>query len=697
MTSEIPDFMSNPALLKRIEELKGLEDFPVPRGPAMALIRLTQREGTSLAVVAHALKADPTLSVRVIRVANGAGSAEHGPLVSLRDAANVLGVPAVRSLALGFSLMSTYRSGLCRNFDYPRFWSQSVARAVAMQLLAAAREGCPVADAFSIGLLAGVGELVLATLFPTPYAELLQHPAGKAGLSQREQEAFAVTHAALAASLLLDYNLPEVCASALESTEAVTGKHQAPAVSAARQMMALADHIGAICVAAPTEWHALMPRLFDLGSLLSLEAEALIALCNRVAHEWREWGGQLELETGPMPRFEQRDAVPAHDVLPGVPPSDGPNLVPNLAPNLAPNFAPNLAPDSPLDTALDTPPVARPDASPGIDPGPGAATAGLQPLCILVVGDDARVRKPVCSLLRDAGQQAVEAANGRQGLAMAIELQPQIMLVDLLATGVDGLELTRNLRQFKAGRCIYVMVLAARDDDEKLLAAFASGADACLTLPLAPRVLAAHLLAGGRMAGLQAEFEREQEAVRRISAELAVSNRHLQEVGMTDILTGCPNRRHAMDRMQQEWAMALRSQRPLACMVIDIDNLKRINEAHGHEAGDNVLKLVASAFKGELRAQDVLARSGGDEFLVICPDTTLEAALACAERIRISVETLPVVGGAPPLRGSVSIGVAVREATMAGPDTMIRLADESAYLAKRRRNAVVTVQSSATL
>ena len=672
MTSEIPDFMSNPALLKRIEELKGMEDFPLPKGPALALIRLTQREGTSLAVVAHALKADPTLSVRVIRVANGVGGTEQGPVVSLRDAANVLGVPAVRSLAMGFSLMETYRSGQCRNFDYAHFWSRSLARAVALQLLAAGRQGCPVADAFSVGLLAGVGQLVLATLFPTPYAELLQHPDGRKSLYVREQQAFAVTHAVLSASLLLDYNLPEVCASAVESPEPVAGNQQAPAVAAAQQVLALADHIGAICVAAPAEWHALMPRLFELGAHLAFEPDTLIALCDRTAHEWREWGTQLGIETGPMPHFDHGAAVPVSAAAPSVV-AHATSAVASGAATLAPSGAPSSTP------------VAM----------AGTVAARIGNTCILVVGDEVRVRRPVCSMLGESGHQVFEAASGRQGLAMAIELQPQIMLVDLLAAEVDGLELTRTLRQFKAGRSIYVMLLAAQDDDEKLVAAFTAGADACLALPLKPGVLAAHLLAGQRMASLQDEIAREQEEIRRISAELAVSNRQLQEVGMTDILTGCPNRRYAMDRLQQEWAMALRSPRPLAYMVIDIDNLKQVNDAHGHDAGDTVLKLVASAFKGELRAQDVLARSGGDEFLVICPDTTLEAALACAERMRAAVEMLPVVGGAQPLRGSVSIGVAVRDATMQDPDALIRVADESAYLAKRRRNAVATVQSSA--
>ena len=109
---------------------------------------------------------------------------------------------------------------------------------------------------------------------------------------------------------------------------------------------------------------------------------------------------------------------------------------------------------------------------------------------------------------------------------------------------------------------------------------------------------------------------------------------------MTDMLTGCPNRRYAMDRINQEWAMAVRTERPLACMVVDMDNLKQINDALGHEAGDRALKLVASAFKGEMRAQEVLARSGGDEFIVICPDTPLDAAMACAERMRAAAAAM---------------------------------------------------------
>lgn len=691
--------MPNPAFRKRIEEIKGMETFPLPKGAAMALIRLTQREGTSLAVMAHALKADPALSVRVIRVANGVSGTEQGPLVSLRDAVNVLGVPAVRSLAMGFSLLEHHRSGACSNFDYPRFWSHALARAVALQLLAGLRAGCPPADAFSVGLIARLGELVLATVFAQPYGELLQQWHAGQVLAKREQEAFGASSGALTASLLLDYNLPDECVAAVEVFDlpAAGSQQDGGGDAILRQLLVLADYIGAICVAAPTEWRGLMPKLFELGESLSLKAEALIALCNRTAHEWREWGSMLELETGPMPHFEEALApppnapeVPAALVAPKA--SEAPKVSTKVAEPLKVTEPPKAP--KPIEPPKATKPPRPPEPEVRV-----AATSGdaAGPMSILLVGDEARLRNPLREVLTAAGYRVAEAANGRQGLTMAIELQPPIMLLDLLSTEIDGIELTRTLRQFKAGRSIYILILSDREDDEKLVAAFTAGADGFLTLPLQPRILTARLQAGKRAASLREELGQEQEKIRRISAELAVSNQQLQEVGMTDLLTGCRNRRYAMERMQQEWAMAVRSERPLACMVIDVDNLKQLNDTHGHDAGDTALKLVVSAFREEMRAQDVLARSGGDEFLVICPDTTLEAALACAERMRAAVAALPVVGGARTVHGSVSIGIAVRDATTPDADALIRLADQSAYLAKRHRNAVATVQSSATL
>ena len=146
----------------------------------------------------------------------------------------------------------------------------------------------------------------------------------------------------------------------------------------AQQLLVLADHIAGICAAAPERWRERMPRLFQLGGGLAFGAAELVELCDRTAHEWREWGAMLEIETGPMPHFE------------------------------------DCPPSAPVEA-----PVAVP------------IPAGAEPAqaSILVVGDEARLRLPLRPLLATGGHRVAEAADGRQGLAMAIEMRPQIMLV----------------------------------------------------------------------------------------------------------------------------------------------------------------------------------------------------------------------------------------------------------------------------
>ena len=118
-----------------------------------------------------------------------------------------------------------------------------------------------------------------------------------------------------------------------------------------------------------------------------------------------------------------------------------------------------------------------------------------------------------------------------------------------------------------------------------------------------------------------------------------------------------------------------------------------MNDTYGHDVGDQVLSQGATAIKRSLRAQDVISRTGGDEFLVICPDTTMEAALVCAERIRRSVEIMSINVGDQVLRVTISVGVAVRDRTMSDPDVLIKRADESAYVAKAQgRNRVAALQ-----
>lgn len=175
--------------------------------------------------------------------------------------------------------------------------------------------------------------------------------------------------------------------------------------------------------------------------------------------------------------------------------------------------------------------------------------------------------------------------------------------------------------------------------------------------------------------------------------QLSKANRSLEEIAMTDILTGLPNRRYALQSLGQEWTKSLRGDTHLSCLIIDADGFKRINDSFGHDAGDEVLRVLSQQINNATRAGDDVCRLGGDEFLVICPNTSHEVALQIAERIRLDVAALHVRVGDGVWDGSCSIGVASRTPTMTSQDVLMKVADEGLYLAKvMGRNCVSSSQ-----
>jgi len=652
LCSETPDAVAHPAMtpldLNIFEQLKAGGNLPSPKGSALSIIRLTQQEEVSLHDLAHAIKTDPVFCGRLIKAANGVNRAGARPLVSIQDAIALLGVPSVRSLALGFSLVSAYRKGKCSNFDYERFWSHSLIRAIALQALTVATHVAPAEDAFSVGLLFRIGELALATLFPDKYADILHQLRQESHLRllDLEQTNFVMTHNVLSVSMMLDWGLPKSYVEPVYYFEAL---EEIPFVEGSRSyiltyLLACGDLVADICLAAPEQRGAMMPRLLRLGERLSLDADKLMAICDSAAADWLAWGPMLHLKTTAVPSFKEIAATPV------------------------------TAPENSLDAA--------------------GKAATEQRMRILIVDDERSMRILLCALLTKSGHEVYEAENGRQGFEMALELQPHIMIIDWMMPEMDGIELTKLLRETQVGKSVYVLILTSFEEDDKLVEAFDAGADDFMSKPLRPRVLEARLRAGQRIVLLQRASERDREEIRQFAAELAVTNRRLQEMALSDSLTGFPNRRYAIERMKQEWAAGTRNKRPLAVMVIDVDEFKTINDTHGHDVGDDVLRQVSMALKSGLREQDVLCRIGGDEFLVISPGATLDEALACAERVRTVAHTTRYTSGRLTLQGSISIGVAVREAGMPDIDALIKEADRGVYLAKQRgRNHVAAVQS----
>ena len=650
--------------MNRFEQLRASGDLPSPKGVALAVMRLMRRQDVAMGDLARIVSGDPAFVGRLIKAANGLVALSRRPVASVQEALMVLGLPAVRTMVMGFSLLSDYRQGACEAFDYDLFWNTSLATGLAMQVIAErARLGAP-DELFSVGLLSRVGELALATIYPSDYSGVIVAASapGGASLLELEYKHFALNNRELTRAMLNDWGLPSIFVDAVARVESAGDdpNPENPRLRALLRAMELARQIAEICASDGPQRPRLAERLAEAAGRLRIDADALKSDGQRVARLWAEWGTLLKLRQPAPPDFSRLEVPEAVATVPSG----------ELAPSTTVVVADERQAERNLKTAVG--PVLR----------------------VLVVDDEEKTRVALRHVLEQAGFEVHEAANGRQGMERALEVQPQVLLLDWSMPEMSGPELIRALRQTRVGQGIYIIQLSRRDDEDQLAEAFEAGADDLIAKPVRPRVLAARLRAAMRVVRLQQELEREHEEIRHFAAQLAVTNRRLQEAALTDSLTGFPNRRYAIDRIQQEWSSAERWGRPLSCMIIDLDNFKQINDTHGHDVGDAVLRSAAESLRAALRGQDVICRTGGDEFLAICPETDLARAMSCAERLRNALDALRVPAGDVELRISASIGVAMRREGMSDVDALMKEADRGAYLAKEQgRNCVATVQS----
>ena len=641
--------MPQPIDMKRYAQLKTAGELPSPRGVAIAIIRLTQASDVSLAEIGRVIKGDPAFVGRLIKAANGLVAENRRAVVSVQEALMVLGLPAVRTLALGFSLLSAYRKGACAGFDYQRYWSSSLLMALSMQALAQRVRVVAADEAFSLGLLARIGELALATLYPDAFSRLLAEIQRNPQHSQvvLEDQAFAMNHRELGAAMLADWGVPDALVQPVRFHEQpeLAGYAEDSRGAGLVQCLVLARAIAQLCLAPEGEQARLMPPMLRLSSRLGLSRGEFVALCERVGRDWGEWGKLLQIRTENVPSFGDLSAQAAED-----------------------GASERIA---------------------GAEAAADGASAAMRAMLLTRQASDRGVLR---AALEAEGVAVFEAAAGGTGavLEMAIDVQPQILLVDWTA---DGEHLLRALRDIRLGRGIYVITLVPSESDALLLAVAEAGADDFIVQPVHGAALSLRLRACLRMLTLQGELERERDELRNFAAELSIANRRLHEAALTDALTGLPNRRQAMESMQMEWAASVRHHRPFAMVMVDLDGFKTINDTHGHDVGDIALRHSAEALRLAVRAQDLVCRTGGDEFLVLCPDTDLAAARVVAERLRVAVQAQPVETGGPRLFLTASVGVCLRTPDMESVEGLMKGADDALYLAKARgRNRVVLMQ-----
>jgi diguanylate cyclase (GGDEF)-like protein len=296
---------------------------------------------------------------------------------------------------------------------------------------------------------------------------------------------------------------------------------------------------------------------------------------------------------------------------------------------------------------------------------------------ILIAEDDPISRRMLSSRLQKWGYEVVATADGNEAWeVMSRPDAPSLAILDWEMPGLDGPEVCRRVRALEREPYVYVLLLTARTRGEDVVAGLEAGADDYVAKPFEANELKVRLRAGRRILDLFEELFRAREL--------------LSERATRDSLTRVWNRGAILETLDRERARADRDGRPLAVVMGDIDHFKRVNDQHGHLAGDAVLREVSRRMLGAMRPYDSIGRYGGEEFLVLAPACDLEAGARVAERLRLAVAADPVDTPDGPIPVTASFGVAVHGPGSGGAsDRVIALADQALYRAKERgRNRV---------
>jgi two-component system, cell cycle response regulator len=296
-----------------------------------------------------------------------------------------------------------------------------------------------------------------------------------------------------------------------------------------------------------------------------------------------------------------------------------------------------------------------------------------RPPVILVADDEPINRSLIQRRLEREGYRVFVAENGQAAVEMTRETLPDLVILDVMMPEMDGLEACRLIKEDERTRDLPVIFLSARDETEMKVNGLTLGANDYISKPFKAEELLARVSVAIRL-------KRERDQLRATAEEARASAEIAHEQAMTDALTGLLNRYGLQRTLQREQSEARRYHRPLSCLLIDIDYFKDINDSYGHPAGDIALQQIAEILSKAVRGSDMVFRYGGEEFLVLLPETNLEGAAALAEKIRVAADA-QLFGDGHIFPMTLSAGVASLSDHESGHD-MIARADMALYNAK---------------
>ncbi len=299
---------------------------------------------------------------------------------------------------------------------------------------------------------------------------------------------------------------------------------------------------------------------------------------------------------------------------------------------------------------------------------------------VLVVDDNPIIQKMMNISLSKAGYDVASAENGLDALRKFDQKFYPIVLTDWMMPEMDGLELCRAIRKLPIDGYVYIILFTAKDSKEDIIKGLEAGADDYLTKPVNHPELMARINTGVRILELEKSLKKANEEIRILS--------------ITDHLTGCYNRGYIGEHLPREIKRAYRYKHSLSVIISDIDHFKMVNDSHGHQAGDHVLREFVRLLNGSIRNNvDWLARYGGEEFLFALPETDLKGAMILAEKLRIAVSESSIVYKDKAINITASFGVTgfdvLETCDNMVVENIINKADKYLYQAKQEgRNCV---------
>ncbi len=310
---------------------------------------------------------------------------------------------------------------------------------------------------------------------------------------------------------------------------------------------------------------------------------------------------------------------------------------------------------------------------------------------ILIVDDNPTNLHVLLEHLKTSGFRTLIARSGEGALRQAAFAQPDLILLDvMMPPGIDGFETCRRLKQDETLKDIPVIFLTALSDPVDKIKGIEAGGLDYVTKPFDGMELLARVRTHLSLSCYREELKRSNHELQQANEALLKVHKELELAARTDPLTLLSNRRDILDKIEYEKIRFERTHKPFVIILCDIDHFKQFNDTYGHACGDFVLVSIANTMRALVRKQDGVARWGGEEFLLLLPETVSEGGRIVAEKIKETIANRFYNYQEQQLSITMTFGVSVFDDYAMHTDACIKKADQALYQGKETgRNRVI--------